>query len=73
MDVKSAYLNGKLTETIYMEQPPGYIMPGQERKVCKLNVGLYGLRQAGNVWYGTLCEAMEREGFVRSRADLAVF
>jgi hypothetical protein len=47
LDVKSAYLNGKLTEEIYMKQPPGF-SDGSGR-VCKLQRALYGLKQAGHV------------------------
>ena len=46
MDVKTAFLNGDLEEEIYMEQPEGFVVPGQERKVCKLVKSLYGLKQA---------------------------
>ena len=44
MDVKSAFLNGDLDEEIYMEQPEGFIVPGQEKKVCRLVKSLYGLK-----------------------------
>ena len=33
MDVKTAFLNGDLNEEIYMEQPQGFSVPGQEMKV----------------------------------------
>ncbi|GJW55156.1 zinc finger, CCHC-type containing protein [Tanacetum coccineum] len=36
MDVKTEFLNGDLEEEIYMNQPEGFIAPGQERIVCRL-------------------------------------
>ena len=44
MDVKTAFLNGDLDEEIYMEQPEGFIVLGQEKKVCQLVKSLYGLK-----------------------------
>ena len=46
MDIKTAFLNGDLDEEIYMEQPEGFIVPGQEKKVYRLVKSLYGLKQA---------------------------
>jgi len=46
MDVKTAFLNGDLEEEIYMTQPEGCEVPGQENKVCRLRKSLYGLKQA---------------------------
>ena len=48
MDIKGAYLNGILKETIYMQQPEEY-NDGTNR-VCRLNRTLYGLRQARHEW-----------------------
>ena len=36
MDVNTAFLNGELDEKIYMEQPVGFVIPGQEHKECRL-------------------------------------
>ena len=44
MDVKKAFLNGSLDETIYMVQPEGFIAKGQEKKVCKLQKSIYRLK-----------------------------
>ena len=44
MNVKTAFLNGELDETIYMTQPDGYIDKGQEHMVCKLKKSIYGLK-----------------------------
>nr|GEV19101.1 zinc finger, CCHC-type [Tanacetum cinerariifolium] len=46
MDVKTKFLNGDLDEEVYMKQPEGFIMPGNEHKVCKLVKSLYGLKEA---------------------------
>ena len=44
MDVETAFLNGELNEEIYIEQPEGFIIPGQEKKVCRLVKSLSGLK-----------------------------
>ena len=51
MYVKTAFLNGDLDEEIYMEQPEGFVAPGQEKKVCKLVKSLYCLKQAPKQWH----------------------
>lgn len=51
MDVKTAFLNGDLDEKLYMEQHEGFIVKGQEHKVCKLVNSLYGLKQAPKQWH----------------------
>ena len=54
LDVKTAFLHGDLEEDIYMIQPEGFIVQGQENLVCKLRKSLYGLKQALKQWYKKL-------------------
>lgn len=51
MDVKTAFLNGELKETVYMEQPDGFKINGRDSCVFKLNKAVYGLKQASKAWY----------------------
>ncbi|RVW11853.1 Retrovirus-related Pol polyprotein from transposon TNT 1-94 [Vitis vinifera] len=51
MDVKITFLNGDLDEEIYMEQPKGFVVKEQEKKVCRLIKSLYGLKQAPKQWH----------------------
>ena len=44
MDVKTAFLNGNLTEDVYMTQPEGFVDPKKSSMVCKLQRSIYGLR-----------------------------
>ena len=46
MDVKTAFLNGDLHETVYMAQPEGFAMEGKEHLGCRLKKSIYGLKQA---------------------------
>ena len=69
MDVKSAFLNGDLQEDVYMQQPPGFEIAGQEHKVCKLIKALYGLKQAPRAWYTKMDEYLRKVGFQRREYD----
>ncbi|GJZ05228.1 retrovirus-related pol polyprotein from transposon TNT 1-94 [Tanacetum coccineum] len=54
MDVKSAFLNDKLREEVYVKQPPGFESSEFPNHVCKSDKALYGLNQAPRAWYETL-------------------
>ena len=44
LDVKTEFLHGDLKEDLYMIQPEGFIVQGQENLVYKLRKNLYGLK-----------------------------
>jgi hypothetical protein len=71
IDISTAYLNGVLEETIFMKPPEGFGLA--EGKVLQLVKGLYGLKQAGRVWYQTLVAHLKGQGYSQSRADPCVF
>lgn len=50
IDIKSAYLNSKLNDTVFMEQPPGCEVSDPSEYVCKLSKSIYGLPQSAHNW-----------------------
>lgn len=72
MEVKSAFLNGDLTETVFVKRPPGFIV-GKGDKVLKLRKALYGLRQALRAWNSKLDKELLALGFVRSKLEHVVY
>ena len=73
MDVKTAFLNGSLEETIYMQQPEGFIKEGQEHLVCKLKRSIYGLKQASRYWNIRFDQAVQSYGFDQSPSESCVY
>ena len=74
VDVKSAYLNAPLNEEIYMRPPRNVLKLGQDRKVLRLQKGLYGLKQAGCSWYMQMLKVFMNEmDFKWSAIDYSVF
>jgi hypothetical protein len=63
LDMCNAYLYGKLSEEIYIEQLEGYKAPDKEHKVLCLHKALYGLKQAGFTWWHMLDCSMKDLGF----------
>uniref|UniRef100_A0ACD5Y923 Uncharacterized protein n=1 Tax=Avena sativa TaxID=4498 RepID=A0ACD5Y923_AVESA len=70
MDVKTAFLNGELDEEIYMDQPDGFMIDGQQGKVCKLLKSLYGLKQAPKQWHEKFERTLTDEGFIMENTTL---
>ena len=73
LDVKSAFLYGQLDEEIYMEQPEGFKVKGQETKVLRLRRAIYGLKQAALAWWRELVKSVEELGFKRLYSDAGIF
>ncbi|KAJ9542446.1 hypothetical protein OSB04_028952 [Centaurea solstitialis] len=73
MDVKTAFLNGKLTEDVYMEQPEGFVDPKNPNKVCKLLKSIYRLKQASRSWNLHFDERIKEFGFAKSEFEPCVY
>ncbi|GKU99292.1 hypothetical protein SLEP1_g12160 [Rubroshorea leprosula] len=72
-DVKSAFLNGFLEENVYVQQPQGYEIEGQEQKVYKLKKALYGLKQAPRAWYERINAHFCSHGFHKSPSEPTLY
>ncbi|GJW56131.1 putative ribonuclease H-like domain-containing protein [Tanacetum coccineum] len=73
MDVKSAFLYGKIDEEVYVSQPPGFLDPKYPQKVYKVVKALYGLHQAPRAWYATLSTFLLKNGYRRGTIDKTLF
>ncbi|GJW24917.1 retrotransposon protein, putative, ty1-copia subclass [Tanacetum coccineum] len=73
MDVKTAFLNGRLDEDIYMVQPEGYVNPKYPNRVCKLQRSIYGLKQASRQWNKRFDEEIKKFGFTQNRDEPCVY
>ena len=71
IDIKGAYLNGKLEEEIYMDQPEEF--NDGSGHVCHLKRPLYGLKQAGRIWNKTIDEELATLSFTHTNADPCVY
>jgi hypothetical protein len=71
VDVIGAYLNGKLDEEIYMQQPELY--HDGTTHVWRLNKAIYGLKQSGRVWNLELNKSFVTHGYTRLLSDQCVY
>src|SRR6185437_4320524 len=73
LDVKSAFLNGELTEEVYVQQPPGFVIAGEEHMVLRLCKALYVLRQAPRAWNIKLDASLASLGFTKFATEHALY
>nr|GEX83688.1 putative ribonuclease H-like domain-containing protein [Tanacetum cinerariifolium] len=73
MDVKSAFLYGRIKEEVYVCQPLGFKDPNYPDKVYKVEKALYGLHQAPKAWYETMAKYLLDNGFHRGKIDQTIF
>jgi len=73
LDVKSAFLNGELAEEVYVQQPPGFVIAGEEHRVLRLRKALYGLRQAPRAWNIKLDASLASLGFTKCATEHALY
>ena len=72
MDVKIAFLNGNLTEEVYMTLPEGFSSV-DSKKVCKLQKSIYGLKQASMSWNIRFNEAIKGYGFIQNEDEPCIY
>jgi len=73
MNVKSAFLNGVISEELFVKQPPGFEDLKHLDHVYKLKKSLYGLKQVPRTWYDRLCIFLIKNDFKRGQVDTTLF
>ncbi|GJU07227.1 putative retrotransposon protein [Tanacetum coccineum] len=73
MDVKTAFLNGYLSEEFYMEQHEGFVNLKYPKRVCKLKHSIYGLKQASRQWNKRFDDEIKKFGFTQNRNEPCVY
>ncbi|MBW0478832.1 hypothetical protein O181_018547 [Austropuccinia psidii MF-1] len=72
IDVKSAFLNAPLSETVFLSIPQGLLQDRRKMCLC-LNKAIYGLKQAPLAWYQRLKNWLVAKGFASCNLDPCVF
>ena len=73
LNVNNAFLQGHLSEDVYMAQPPGFVDRDNPTHVCKLKKAIYGLKQAPRAWYLELRQFLIESGFTNFHVDTSLF
>ena len=80
MDIKTAFLNSELEETVYLEVPEGVLIPSppatpeyQPPITCRLLKSIYGLKQSPRAWYSRIDKFFRSNTFTRCDTDHSLF
>jgi Reverse transcriptase (RNA-dependent DNA polymerase) len=73
LNVQNAFLHGDLHETMYMQQPPGFVDESKPNHVCLLSKVIYGLKQSPRAWFHVLSSAFLTYDFNASNYDPSLF
>eukprot|EP00253_Pinus_taeda_P022318 PITA_22318 len=73
MDVKTAFLNGKIEEEVYIEQPEGFETSDRESHLCQLKRSLYELKKTPHDWYTRINNYFIRLVFTKSEIDVNLY
>jgi len=71
MDVKTAFLNGEIDTEVYVEQPQGF--ERGDKLYCRLNKGLYGLKQAARIWNKKITKHLLEQSFRQCTSDPCIY
>ena len=71
MDAKNAFLNGDLSEEVYMQPPLGLSV--ESNRVCRLQHAFYGLKQGPRAWFAKFSSTIFCLGYTASPYDSALF
>jgi len=72
-DVKQAFVNAPLEETVYVHQIKGFERPGQLGKILRLKKALYGTKQAAHAWQKYLSNILVNMGGRRNLKDECIY
>lgn len=73
MNVKTAFLNGNIEETIYTMQLEKFVSGVPKSMICKLKKSIYGLKQASRQWYYKFHQVISSFGFEANPIDNCVY
>ncbi|KAA5550856.1 hypothetical protein F3G54_33345, partial [Pseudomonas aeruginosa] len=63
LDVTTAFLNGHLDETVFMQLPQSFECKPNADKVLKLKKAIYGLKQSARAWYKRVDDYLQELGY----------